>query len=466
VTEGAFAPVARRTGRVVVVGGGLAGLAAAVRLAARGREVLVLEARGVLGGRTTSIVDPATSLRIDNGQHVVMGCYAATFDWLDAMGARANVWLQPSLEVTSVDRAGVRSTLRCPPWRAPLNLLAGVLAWRTLPARERIAVLRLAPALRRARHWVEGRGPAPVVPGETVGDWLARHGQGPRLRELLWEPLALAALNQDVATSAAGPFVRVLAGIFGPGRQDASIGLPVGRLDEAFAEPARRFVEERGGLVRRHAPARVHVERGQVTRVTVRDETVTERPEAVVVAVPWHALEATVVEREGLLAPLFASERAREASPIVTVNLWFDRPVLETAFVGLPGRRFQWAFDKGRDALGRWHVSLVASGAAAVVDASQEALAATAEEELLGAMGVAAKGAARVAALIVREPRATFSLAPGQPPRPAPGTPVRGLYLAGDWTGTGLPATIEGAVVSGHRAADLVLSGAAVESPR
>jgi uncharacterized protein with NAD-binding domain and iron-sulfur cluster len=146
-------------------------------------------------------------------------------------------------------------------------------------------------------------------------------------------------------------------------------------------------------------------------------------------------------------------------SPIVTVNLWLDRPVTRTAFVGLPGRTFQWVFDKSRLAGSAWsHLSLVSSGAEDVVAQSNEALIDLATRELRAALPAAASAVVRRASA-VREKRATFSLAPSEPPRPAADTPLAGLVLAGDWTDTGLPATIEGAVVSGHRAADILVPG-------
>jgi predicted NAD/FAD-dependent oxidoreductase len=145
------------------------------------------------------------------------------------------------------------------------------------------------------------------------------------------------------------------------------------------------------------------------------------------------------------------------ASPIVTVNLWFDRAVIDEPFVGLPGRAMQWVFDK-RSVFGEEasHLSMVSSGAASIVAATNDQLIAQAHQELLDAIP-RVRTSKLLRATVVREPRATFSLAPGQPPRPAARTNVAGLVLAGDWIDTGLPATIEGAVRSGHAAADLVI---------
>ena len=182
------------------------------------------------------------------------------------------------------------------------------------------------------------------------------------------------------------------------------------------------------------------------------------QPTAVVSAVPWFALADTIVGDTAdlsLLAPVIDRARRMESSPIVTVNLWFDRQVIDEPFIGLPGRAMQWVFDKravfGDDAS---HLSLVSSGASPLVALPNGELVARAHAELVEALP-AIRSAALIRATVVREPRATFSLAPGQPARPQTETPVTGLYLAGDWIETGLPATIESAVRSGHRAAEM-----------
>jgi hypothetical protein len=189
--------------------------------------------------------------------------------------------------------------------------------------------------------------------------------------------------------------------------------------------------------------------------VRVRDEPL--QAKVVVCATAWHALPAVFEDPPAALMPVLEAAAATEASPIVTVNLWFDRPVSPGAFVGLPGRAMQWVFDK-RVLFGGSgsHLSLVSSGARALVGRENAELTALALEELRAALP-AARESTPTRAVVVREKRATFSVAPGQPPRPPTRTGVPGLLLAGDWIDTGLPATIEGAVVSGHAAAAAAL---------
>jgi hypothetical protein len=272
---------------------------------------------------------------------------------------------------------------------------------------------------------------------------------------MLWEPLALAALNQDIRAAAAGPFVRGLGGVFGPDTRDASIALPTVPLDELYAGPAREEIERRQGEVRVNALARVVLCPAGVRAVEVRGEPLETR--TVIVAVPWHDLPSVFRGDTGPLADVLRAAAGTPASPILTVNLWFDRPVLDACFIGLPGRVMQWAFDKSaRSGNGPFRLSLVSSGAADVCRRSSDDLVALALDEICEALP-GTRPSSLVRATVVREPNATFSLAPGLPARPETRTAVRGLFLAGDWVDTGLPATIESAVVSGHRAADAVL---------
>lgn len=440
---------------VIVIGAGFAGLSAAAALAEAGARVLVLEARPGLGGRASSFTDPATGERVDNGQHLMLGCYHETFAFLERVGAGGNVRLQADLEVPFVDEGGRPSVLACPPLPSPWHLLGGLIEWNALPLRDRLSVFNLAGTLRRAQRFVStGKGYLPASDGETVENWLIRNGQRRRLREMLWEPLALAALNQQPSEAAAPPFVRVLGQMFGPDRRDSAIAMPLQPLTEMYAEPARRYIEARGGAVKVSSPACIRLEGSRVAGVEVRNESLAAG--AVIVAVPWFALPELFAGDTTAVEPVVQAARGTAASPIVTVNLWLDRPVLDGPFVGLPGRTFQWVFDK-RQVFGdsAAHLSFVSSGAAAVAGQSNEALARSAASELLAAIP-AARLARIERAVVVRERRATFSLSPGQPARPATRTPVERLFLAGDWTDTGLPATIEGAVVSGHRAAAAV----------
>lgn len=427
----------------VVIGAGCAGLSAATALADAGARVVVVEARPIAGGRTFATADRVTGDWVDNGQHVLFGCYHDTLAYLDRIGTRRKVRVQSTLAVPMIETSGRQSELRCPALPSPLQLAAGVLAWEALTWRERFAVAGLGRALDPAAP--------PPPPAETVRQWLTRHGQPARLCDLLWEPLAVAALNQSIDHATATTFVEVVRRMLGPGPNDAALVIPSESLSHLLIDPAVAFVEARGGEVLRGAPARVTVDAGGATGVDVRGRVI--QAAQVVSSVPWHAVPALFHEVPAALVPIVTRASAMRSAPIVTVNLWFDRPVLEAPFIGLPGRAFQWVFDKRLVSPGQAsHLSLVCSGADEIVGLGNDAIIERALAEFTGAVPAAAR-ARLVRATAVRERRATFSLAAGEPARPATATPLPGFLLAGDWTDTGLPATIESAVVSGHRAA-------------
>ncbi len=447
---------AASSSEVIVIGGGFAGLSAAAALAEAGTRVLVLDARPRLGGRATAFVDRETGELVDNGQHLLFGCYYETFRFLSRIGAAGNVRIQPSLSATYIDTLGRRSVLRCPPLPSPLHLLAAVLDWDAMPWGDRLSALRLTRPLLAARRELRRTGTVTTdPPDQTVSAWLEAHGQGRKLRRWLWEPLAVAALNQPPEQALASPFVRVLAEMFGPDPAAASIALPTRPLHLMYAEPARTCIESRGGVVRTNALARVIVEDGRVAGVDVRGERL--QADRVVAAVPWFSFRTLFATVPNALREIVDAADATASMPIVTVNLWYDRRVMDEPFVGLPGRRMQWAFDK-RLAFGSEasHLSLVSSGATELAGMSNEALCELAAHEI-GEGIPGARNARLLRATVIREKRATFSLAPGQPKRPGTRTPIEGLVLAGDWIDTGLPGTIESAVMAGHRAAEILL---------
>jgi zeta-carotene desaturase len=448
--------------KVAVLGGGFAGLSAAIALQERRHDVVLLERRGVLGGRATSVRDALSGEDVDNGTHLMIGAYARTFDLLRRAGASDLLLFQDELRIDYVDGQGF-TTLACPPLPAPLHLLAGLLGLR-VPWSVRWQAFRLG------LHVRFGQPP----PDETLAEYFRRTGQGTEARRLLWDPLAIAILNDTPEGASAAVFHRVYREAFLAGhRASRLVFLRAGF--GVLAERLGRYFEARGGTLRRRALVHgvdVSAERVAAVRFSQRAETRTEiqagkrtreekvEVDAVVAAVPWHALPPLLPE-SGERWPALAGLGAIAASPIVSIEMWLDRVVVDRPMVGLRDSEVEWVFDKGR-LYGRpgapQHLAFIVSAAYRSVPKPNVVLV-VAATEVLRRYFPAMKGAVVLRSLVMREPQATFAGGPAtEAVRPGPRTPIEGLVLAGDWTATGLPATIEGAVRSGEAAAAMLAS--------
>lgn len=439
---------------VLIIGGGFAGLAAGVALAQAGKRVCLLEQKPHLGGRARSFRDPTTGSVVDNGQHLFMGCYHSTIHFLTTLGTLDRLHFQLDLAVPFLDRDGRITRLDCPDWPAPWHLLLGVLRSGSFSFGQKVEVLRLGKDLRTA-----GQKSAPA-PGESVTAWLGRRGQSEGLQRNFWDLLCIAAMNEDPRIASAQLFARVLRLALFSSPADSRLGIARVGLSECYTAAAAAFIEARGGCVQTgRGVNQLLIAEGACRGV---DLATGEKIEGVPVisAVPWHQFAAVLPGDLLRTERFFAAALALRPAPIISINLWFDAPITDLEFVGLRGTTIQWLFDKSRILSADDHyVSLVLSGAHEHVSRSKEELLAIALREL-GEMLPAVRKVKLLHSLVIKERYATFSPSPeAEPLRPPARTPIRGLFLAGDWTATGLPATIEGAVQSGYTAAREFLQG-------
>ncbi len=435
------------TGRfdAIVVGAGFAGVAAATSLAERGARVLVLETRQRPGGRAYSWTDPGTGEVQDNGQHVLAAFYEETRRLLRRLGTEDALQMDPTFHLQIWERGRGSFTLRCPDLPSPFHWIAAIGTCSRLGVPARLLALDLP---RRVRALASRHGDGSKL---TVDSWLREIGGNEDLRAIL-HPIALASLNETPAEGAAGLFGRVLDRIFQSPAKSSGLALPRRGLGDLLAG-FENFVRARGGEVRYRATALgVRVESGHAAGLSLLGGERLEAP-CIVLAVPH--------DRAGwMLAPEhFGSFHAITQvpwSPIVSTVHTYDRPILESRFVGLIGTRTQWAFDRGEVPGGGHQVGTVRSAAFEDEERPGEAILEETSRELAEAFP-AARGVVPLRARVYKERRATIrSIPEAQELRPPAATSVRGLFLAGDWTDTSLPPTIEGAVLSGHRAAELV----------
>ena len=454
------APPGSRSPRlpVVIIGGGFAGLAAAVDLAEQGRKVTVLERRSFLGGRAYSFTDKTTGDVIDNGQHLMMGCYHHTLNFLEKIGALGKVKFQPSPRVDFLHETEGHASFQCPNLPAPLHLLAGLVRLQSIGWSDRLRALRVGLALQRMNGGVNGE--RAQLADVTVREWLNQLGQSETMQRRFWDIVALATLNETPDRASADMFARVLDQAFLHSKQDSTMVIARVGLSDLYTADAQAFIEARGGEVRLNADVEAITFDGlRVTGLTLRGgehlETAT-----VISAVPYFALRRMIAPEVLMSSSSFRSLPEFKSAPIVSINLWYDRLVTELEFVGLLDSPIEWVFNKnaiaGETNKTRQHLALVISGAHEAAKQSKEELIALAVGEM-ERFFPAARALKPVHAFVVREHDATLSHTSGVARlRPPQQTEFENFFLAGDWTATGLPATIESAVWSGQECARLV----------
>jgi squalene-associated FAD-dependent desaturase len=434
--------------RVAVVGGGLAGITAALDCADDGAQVTLVEVRPRLGGAAYSF--DRDGLRLDNGQHVFLRCCTDYMALLDRLGSRGLTTLQPRLDIPVLAPGAQPARL----WRsglpAPLHLGGALATYRHLSPADRVRAMRAAMALRRLNP------EDPRLDTRSFGDWLARHGQGPAAVEALWELIARPTLNLTCDEASLAQAAQVFRTGLLTAADAGDVGWARVPLGDIHDEPARRALTSAGVDVRTGWRAQRLAREGEGWVVDGPSGRLDA--EAVVIAVPHDRVEP-------LLPPgaLAAPERLRAlgVSPIVNLHVAYDRPVMGLPFAAAVRSPVQFVFDR-TDSSGLDRGQLLAVSLSAA-DEDMERRPEQLRERYLPALAdlfPAARGAQVERFVVTREHAATFRAAPGAAAlRPGARTPLPGLVLAGAYTATGWPATMEGAVRSGHTAAREVLAG-------
>lgn len=441
--------------RVAVIGGGLAGLAAAVALAEAGIEATLFEARRRLGGRATSFRDPTTGELVDHCQHVSLGCCTNLADFCRRTGIDDAVRRDRTLHFFGHD--GRRYDFAAVGWLpAPLHLAPALLRLGYLSLRDRIDIGRALLKLARLH-------PAEARQCGTIGDWLRGQGQSEAAIDDFWSLVLVSALSETVERASLYYARKVFVDGFMATRCGYQVEVPSVPLGEFYGTRLTNWLRDHGVTLQLGVAASGL--EGDASGVTALQTAGGERHtfDAYVVAVPWRRLEPLLNNALRRDLPELQYLEQIEPVPITGVHLWFDRPITELPHAVLVGRRSQWLFSRGTsklvqgDSVGHYY-QVVISASRQLAGLDRQRLVDEICDELRD-VWPAGRDARLLHWRLVTEQEAVFSVVPGiDRLRPAQRTSIGNLFLAGDWTATDWPATMEGAVRSGYLAAEGVLA--------
>ncbi|MBF0384208.1 MAG: FAD-dependent oxidoreductase, partial [Magnetococcales bacterium] len=411
---------------VLILGGGLAGLTAAVSLIKSGLRPIILEAAKQPGGRARSFYDPHFDEILDCGPHLLIGAYSTTLNLLEVLGTRDLLLESATVNYQFWNRNHGWHSLGCPDWPAPLHLLAGVLRFAPLTLKDKLAAAVLATAFLAKRATLEE---------QSVTQWLHGYGQKGGIFEQLWAPLCLAALNEPAGSANAALFAEVMQQSFFTNRAAARPLLPTVPLSQLIGEPARAYIKENGGeYLAGQRVQKIIVSGDKITGITTARSHFS-RPPAVISALPYGALA-------GILPDWAAKAGFSQlcSTPIVSVHLLYNKKAqLPAPLIGLPFETSQWLFDRGiskqnSNKSGGARLSGVMSGAYRESQWSKKKLIDSVAADI-ARLQPQLKPSQLSGARVIKERRATFSPWPQTSRlRPDAVTPWKNMVVAGDWT--------------------------------
>ena len=445
-----------------MIGGGLAGLSSAVALADAGYRVQLLEKRPHLGGRATSYTLPDGN-EVDNCQHLTLGCCTNLADFYARAGASDKVRFYDTLYFA--DKSGTRSKMRAVSLPPPLHMAPSFLGFKSLTLADKLSIANAMMAIAMSG------GKPPNIERISMLDWLHRMNQTPGAIERFWRVVLVSALDEELARSEARYGIEVFWKAFLGSKTGYNIGVPTVPLADLY-DGCEASLRKRGGEVRLRAGAKqVHLDANKFLGVTLEDGT--ELPaDACVLAVPQNLVAEMLPAELSADGANLAGLKHIRTSPITGVHFWFDREVMQEPYLALLDHTVQWIFNKtqlstdgaaaskkGRTENAAQYLQLVISASYDLVPKSRQEIIDICRRDLADVLP-STKDAELTKATVIKEVHATFSPEPGIDEwRPAQRTSIPGLALAGDYTATGWPSTMESAVRSGYLAAEAVTEG-------
>jgi len=432
--------------RVIVIGGGLAGLAAATALAPQGFQVILLESRNRLGGRAGSFTDSATGQLIDACQHVSMGCCTQFKHFTQTVGIEK--WMQPQSCLYFMTSDGRISEFRADSLPAPFHLARSFRRAHFLTFSDKIRIAFGLAALALSNSKNDG----------CLMDWLMGHGQTARTIDRFWSLILTSALNETPDRMGVKYARKVFLDAFLRDRRGFEVEIPAIPLGRLYGEELQQwFHQHQVELHLSAAVKKIHIAGDQVQSLEMcRGEE--RRADWHIAAVPFDRLLDLLPTETVAAHPTFSQLRNLEVSPITSVHLWWDRPVISLPHVVLVDCLSQWIFNRGESSPGEHYIQVVISASRQFQGLNHDQIQLQIVQELTR-LFPASTSAKLLRARVVTERAATFSPVPDVDRwRPNQASPIGNLFLAGDWTATGWPGTMEGAVRSGYLAAEALMA--------
>ncbi len=484
--------------QVIVIGGGLAGLAGAVAMADAGLQVELYERRPILGGRATSFIHPSSGERVDNCQHVLLGCCVNLLDFYNRLGVAEHIDFHK--EIPFIDESSRVSVIGPSSLPAPFHLLPSFLRLKTMGIRDKLSIVRTVAGMIRhvarlrstggpaaapsptvapspaASHSAEPSEPSPAASHgaepspDSMAAWLEAHGATKRAVEAFWKPFLISALNDELDDIDADYAIETAVRAMLLNRSGYEVGLPAVPLGDLYA-PCIDYIEQRGGrVIFNRGVTGISVHDGKVASISLQDGSSVEAG-AYLSALPFDVL-CKLLPQSQTSDPYFSMLDGLSVSPITAVHVWFDRPVTELGYAAVIGRRIQWIFNQSSRHAGAFsadnggaYLGLVVSASDDWMKTPRQVIIDQAMEDLESLLP-AVRRAKLLKAIVVKEGRATFAPRPGcDALRPGPSSPFPNFSIAGDWVQTGWPATMESAVRSGYHAAEVLLRTRGVRAP-
>ncbi len=429
--------------KIVVIGGGFAGLTSAALLSQQGHKILLFEASSKSGGRAYSFTDTVTGDVLDNGQHILMGCYHETLHFLSLIGAKKNFTFQKKLKIDFLRKNFEVLTLQASALPYPLNMLTAMLNYQALELKDKLLMIRFFLRL-------------PFILQDdirklSVSEWLIEEKQTNNTIKSFWEILCVGALNTSPIKASAFTFYSVIKAIFFRDNTSAAIILPAHGLSDAYVKAAEEFINSKQGEI--YTDERVislEAEGTKIVKIITAKRELTEF-DSVIAAIPFHSLEKIVdVRKTGITF-------SPEYSSILNIHIWLKNNPLSSGFYGLIDSEIHWIFNK------QTHLNIVISDAGKFIGMDKDDLLKIIKSELQAYTNINEDNITAIK--IIHEKRATFI--PSKEiinSRPKSMTSYENFFLAGDWIDTGLPSTIESAVKSGRMAAEALVRSVSTNS--